>query len=176
MPNTADSLKRANATLLVLRTVIRGPGTEGIERYVVAPTPSPMTAEAAAEALAALSKPVSCSAVQNGDCLTITCKQLSTSGVRRAPELTLDPDYNSLIRDLIRSFGHGDNPLLLLRGTGKSILMSANEISEWLQEYDFHAIGLGFSWDDPDDEARAAGAVGTLTFSGPIEYTSFRVW
>jgi hypothetical protein len=76
---------------------------------------------------------------------------------------------------MIQSFGRGGvNPPILLQGMGQPIPMSASEILAWLEDYDFDAMGLGFAWDDADDEADKAGAVGTLTFSGPIGYSSFR--
>ena len=170
-----ESIKGAQATLLALESVLAAPANETgePERYTVAPNPALMTPEEAAAALARIPKPVSCTAVRRADHIAIECRRVPLADEIARHQHMLGGDYRQFLASMLRSLGGGENALLMLKGTGRPILMSANEISKWMDEYDLERMGLGFSLDDADEEAAGAGAIAAIHFRGPINYTSF---
>lgn len=168
----------ARLALLALRASIDpqkplAPGT-----VVVAPSSTVITVEAAARALAALPKPVSCKATAENGVLTIDCRPLDAGETewrhyRSAKEFS--GGHRGFMSHTIERYGPSDAHLVAAFGREERLLLPLQVAVDWHRDYMINHVNwrgddvankLCQDWPDYQ-EAKRLGAVALLSFGSP---------
>ena len=166
----------ARAALLALATISSDDEqAKAPTVFLLAPDTLPRSLEQMMEALAGMTKPVSCAASLAGDTLTVDCRSLVTAGEIAEHQHTTSFWTSALTRALSSFLGPDPGPhRVVLRGRGSPIVMTVDEVLMLLGSYNFRDR-LGFDFDEPDREARALGAETVITLAGPVSGFTFRI-
>ena len=168
--------KYARASLLALAAECceGDDDTRVFDSYTVAPDQRLLNADSVVAILASLPKPIACSATATGSTLRIECHQ-------RMREASNRYDPASLFREALLAYisrprvKRAGDRRVLIRGVGDPVLMTADEVSGWLQDYDFGETGVGFRSDVIDAEAKRLNAEIAVRLTGPVTPDYFRV-
>lgn len=163
---------QAEQSLLVARTAILAlkscaPGAEGLEAdgIILTPDQTSLSTAVAVERLAALPKPLECSAKVCRGALMVTCK--SPAGpTRRAYEFQIrNLDVPTAPGHLNHAMEGGDDPCILVEGRGESILLSPRELRQFKREYLIWMDGFSSGLDESSADERARGIRWRLGFA-----------
>jgi len=156
--NSTHSQLSARLTVLALRSSLPDSPSAAGSKWVIMPHGTALTSEEFVAFLAESTTPLRCEAHwgQGHAWVEVTLSSSPTAGV--VDRLTDARDSARRIDDVIRSelaLG-ATNPLVLVRGSSESILVTLEDLGAWLRSFSIRRISLGV--EDPDQEAAASGA------------------
>lgn len=173
-PDVSPEFLAARLALLALRASIPESRRLDGDRVLLAPSSSPISADAAAEMLAAKPKPLFCDATARERTLVVHCRtQAEASTLARALHATMQypAEWGGFMGYLQQRYGPGDH-LVAVFGREESLLAPRTVVDRWSRDYEIE--GIGYAGDDVSNalaqsldeyiEARHKGAKGVLRF------------
>ncbi len=187
MPTSLE-LDAARLALLVLRASPshRTPLVTGGIR--IAPEPQILTDDAAADALAAVPKPVACTAAINDGTLEVTWSALTAGSPDfdwHAKSIALSREHGGFVGYLAKRRDASAHELTVCCiGRAETLLLSLPAAERWHEDYFIRSVQM--RGDDVRNpwcveqpqyrEAKERGAVGLLIFSSPADDDTLVLW
>lgn len=155
-----DPIVAASVALMMLR--LSTPSLTSASQVVLLPDTQRISFEEAVSIMAAMRKPVKCSARDSDGVLEVECHSFVDSSETANRLMALEAKME-LLRSHLRESGAPPNSLFVVEAEGgRRISASYSALCYWLESYHMEGWGFGWSIEPPDDRALQVGAVGRV--------------
>lgn len=170
----------ARLALLALRASIGHATPLAPDRVLLLPATSAVSTDSAAQLLAAMAKPLFCSAEGSEAALVVSCRTSANATMVDRARLSMarrdDEETGGLMGYLDEQYGPGEHQVAVF-GRDESLIVPQSVVDRWHAEYVIDMVNM--VGDDAGNslaagraeyvEARRRGAVGILRFSSPAD-------